>query len=504
MRRFFRAILVSLLLLSLLNPAYLHPEEDEDEYFNFRRENQQPEQKDPDLKKVLENTSKSKTRPEQTYLDSDTEAKQDSKKDTDADQQVDPGLEEEAIVFDGSIRQLLHAMRNKYPEVAHHKKNVYTSYTRMQLGWEDNDPEASWSWQLRGNIDLISSNYQNSVLFDSVWRNRMRNRLLDMEDEWVHEKYLFRSDIHRASVAYRQNKFDLTLGRQAISWGAGRFLNPLDLITPSGPFILDTADVPGADAINFRYYLNDLDFLEFVGAPYRRMDDTRYSHLLYQDVNALTRYKFTNGDLDSQIILGHHFHSWVLGLEGSFTLKGAGLRLAYLGRRENHLDERAYYDEEDPPPEYIHQLVLGASYAFFKGFLRTNAEVFLNSNPLSENNSQSNALSHAGAVSSGFASPLQNDDSFFMSNGRIHTRNPILWQFSVGFNATDISTLDLILLWDPMGHSAFWSPIYTYDISDSLRFVAGAQLYSLPYKEEYSTFAGGQATAFMYMTYYFY
>ncbi len=49
---------------------------------------------------------------------------------------------------------------------------------------------------------------------------------------------------------------DLTLGRQAITFGAGRFFTPIDLVNPFHPATVDTEYKPGTDALRTDVYLN--------------------------------------------------------------------------------------------------------------------------------------------------------------------------------------------------------------------------------------------------------
>lgn len=49
---------------------------------------------------------------------------------------------------------------------------------------------------------------------------------------------------------------DLTLGRQAITFGAGRFFTPIDLVNPFHPATIDTEYKPGTDALRTDVYLN--------------------------------------------------------------------------------------------------------------------------------------------------------------------------------------------------------------------------------------------------------
>ena len=50
---------------------------------------------------------------------------------------------------------------------------------------------------------------------------------------------------------------DLTLGRQAITFGTGRFFTPIDLVNPFHPATVDTEYKPGTDAFRSDVYVNE-------------------------------------------------------------------------------------------------------------------------------------------------------------------------------------------------------------------------------------------------------
>lgn len=68
------------------------------------------------------------------------------------------------------------------------------------------------------------------------------------------EDLSFQHRIDRLVLSARLNKVDLTVGRQPVSFGAGRFFTPMDLVNPFGPATIDSEFKPGVDALRVDAY----------------------------------------------------------------------------------------------------------------------------------------------------------------------------------------------------------------------------------------------------------
>jgi len=395
--------------------------------------------------------------------------------------------------FGGFFRQSIQGLKPFYP--LDKKYTDITSGSRLRLRAEYD--EGPFQAELSGNGDFLFTNHPQSPAFAPLYASRIRNRLLSMETIQDHGDYLIRGDIHRFNAAYKGADFHLTLGRQAISWGEGRLLNPMDLITPVGPLIQDLEDVPGADAINTSYFFNSYDSIQLVIAPYTRSDERDLGRLRSQDSTAIIRYKGTFGNLDMVFLGGRQHRSYVWGTELNITIWDAGFRFAYLGRQEDEKFHTDYLAQED-----THQFVLGASYAFW-GELRTNLEFFYNSRPYGEDPYIPEQQQKELEVASNQSDPELSDESFFRTKGRILTRNPYLVQASVGYNITELITGDLFAIWDPEGGSVLYGPQFSFNASNEIIIVAGARLYSLGSHPEEAEFQGAPPQAFLYMRWHF-
>jgi len=416
------------------------------------------------------------------------------------DYEFDETSKERFFQPEGFIREAIQGSESSlHPSI---RPQRYPSSSRSTLGIGFLYEKKKIKIEIQGRGDYVISNYTDSKLFDSVWNSRIRNRLFYMEHNQRTDSYFRSAYIHRMSFTYNTEKHKISIGRQAISWGQGRFLNPLDLVTAVGPFIIDLEDIPGADAVNYTYYLSSMNMLEGVIVPYRRYDRPNLQKLYYKDTNSLMRFKATAGNLDYFIVAGYHFHSWVAGFDLNYTAFGASFRFAYLGRAEENLSKYQHYVSDDLPPSVSHQAVLGASYTFFKK-LRTNFEIFGNSAYYSRDPALKENAKDEKIISLGFLPPQENDSSYFRTSGRIITKNPVLIEASFSFEATDLLNLSLLYIGDPVGKSAMYGPGIGYSLSDESIIQIGGWTFILPADREKAEFGDAEPMAYAFLRWHF-
>lgn len=396
------------------------------------------------------------------------------------------------IYYGGFIRQLFSNMRiNHY----YRKRNEIVSETRArgEIGYESGPFEL----YLAANADVQFTNRPNSPVYPYFWKSRIRNRAFSMEYEHDYTDYLVKADVHRLTFAYRDGPVNIVIGRQAISWGEGRFFNPMDLVTPLGIFLLDVEDVPGADAVNAQYYFNSYNSIQLVVAPYRRMDEPNLGLLNSEDANALIRFKGTYKNLDYVFVGGRHFRSDVGGFELSYSKYGAVWKFSYLGRK----------DDEDFYKDYLaqrmsHQIVAGVSYAF-EGKIRTSAEFFVNTGHHDNDHVLMTSYQNEAEVAVGYENPRYPDSDFFRTNGRIMTRNPYFLQTSVGGEVIPLVNMDVFAIWDIRGKSVVYGPSVSYSFSDEGTAMVGARLFGYGDDNSRAEFGGMQSQVFGLIRYHF-
>lgn len=80
------------------------------------------------------------------------------------------------------------------------------------------------------------------------------------------DQLTIRHRIDRLVLSAKLPKVDLTLGRQPISFGTGRFFTPMDLVNPFHPATIDTEYKPGVDAVRVDAYAGTATHLTAVAA----------------------------------------------------------------------------------------------------------------------------------------------------------------------------------------------------------------------------------------------
>ncbi len=370
------------------------------------------------------------------------------------------------------------------------QKRVFSaSSTRLrgEAVWNSEHVKA----EVSANLDYVIGNRMDSPEAWLILRSRVRNRAMSLETVNDHPDFIVKADIHRLNIAYRTESLTLSAGRQVISWGEGRFYNPMNLVSPVSIFLMDMEDIPGQDLINIHYYFNSYDSVQFVAVPYTRNDSRHTSRLKSADTNALARFKGTFGNADLVFVGGRHFHSSVWGLESTVTAWDAAFRFAYLGRQED-LEKVS----DSISRKAAHQIILGVSYAFWKGKIRTNAEVFANSAYHSGDGDIAELHQREALTAAGIEKPVMDDDAFFRTSGRIFTRNPYLIQLSAGGQVTDTVNLDVFLIGDPVGKSLIYGPSVSWSFSNEGILSAGARLYGFGRDSENAEFKGGNPMVF--------
>lgn len=364
----------------------------------------------------------------------------------------------------GFVRNMLHVMGSGTEE------EWMSSHYTLRLGIEIK--KGNLKSELSTDTDLIFSNYMQQSQFDYYWRSLPRNRLFQFEKSSTSREYLLRENVHRASIAYESDQFHLIFGRFANSWGQSRLFNPLDLVTPMGPFLYDTEDLPGADGMVLRYFTGSFNFFELAVNPYRRLNQSELDSLQAEDVNILLRHKITLDNTDVFYTGGQHFHSYVGGLDLNSTFWDASWRAAYLFRyhkAENYMGTDTFTGslvESKTEQVQAHSAIVGFGYAFFKK-LRTNIELFYNGMNIKD-------YPHLEAIlysESYFPGSSDQDIAYFSTTGRIITYYPWYGSMSLGYNINPLLSAEVILLYDIEGGSAFVSPSLTYSISDNAESV---------------------------------
>jgi hypothetical protein len=129
--------------------------------------------------------------------------------------------------------------------------------------------------------------------------------------------FLWRHEFDRLNVRASFPTVDVVVGRQAISWGVGRFWNPFDLFNAFSPVEIDREYKSGVDAVRLEWALGSFSQLEAVYAAFA--DDFRYQ-------SVAVRGRKTIGNVDVGGMTGKFFRDFVIGPFVDGEINGVGAR----------------------------------------------------------------------------------------------------------------------------------------------------------------------------------
>jgi|APLak6261675434_1056106.scaffolds.fasta_scaffold00737_2 hypothetical protein len=162
---------------------------------------------------------------------------------------------------------------------------------------------------------------------------------------------------------------DLTVGRQVLSWGTGRFWNPTDVLSPFPPTVIDREVRRGFDAVRLAVALGDVTQLDLLYLP----------QLVPEDAGGVVRFQTNVKGWDGSVSVGKYVRDVVIGAdvvgdlgpvgvhaEGAYALELRGLGTSSVSVGEHFF--RGVIGAEVKPHEKV---VLLAEYSF-NGFGTTD------------------------------------------------------------------------------------------------------------------------------------
>jgi hypothetical protein len=246
----------------------------------------------------------------------------------------------------GSYKSYLSGLSNLYLPAANENRLYGRAWNSLRLDSGINlgrsislnlsyllTPEAS-SADLLGSLQATGDSGSGYRAFD------LPDRLYPLEDGKLENLGLYQN-LDRARLAAYLPLGDLYLGRQAISWGSARVINPTDIIAPYSFSRIDTEEKPGVDALRLRIpfgMMNEFDLGFVAGEELELTESALFArtklYLLQTDISLLVMDFQENllAGLDLTRSIGGAGSwaeaAWVL--PGTFSGSGAQPDAAYL------------------------------------------------------------------------------------------------------------------------------------------------------------------------------
>ena len=189
-------------------------------------------------------------------------------------------------------------------------------------------------------------------------------RFYDISHHWLDERddnsvTQMGYELDHAFLKHGWGDFNLTLGRQPVDWGSGRFWQPMNVFGAFAPTALDTEYKPGIDAAVVNFYPSAFSSLEavYAFAPHDS-DDIENSGALY--------YRRPAGkNSEMALLAGRVIDNTVYGASFESDWKGAGWRVEGVHYAPGQSREGEFF------------WIAGLDYQFQDGTLIT-AEVYNN------------------------------------------------------------------------------------------------------------------------------
>jgi len=160
-------------------------------------------------------------------------------------------------------------------------------------------------------------------------------------------------NIDRVTAQFRTPFADITAGRQAVSFGSGRFFNPTDVFSPFSYQALNKEEKTGVDALRVQVPIGKMSEID-MGYVFGEFGDWKKSA-------AFIRGKFDLKGTDLSIIAMEYKTHFMAGINISSSIKGAGVWLEAAYTFSNLLEK---YDKD----QNFFRISAGADYYFSGDF----------------------------------------------------------------------------------------------------------------------------------------
>ena len=179
-----------------------------------------------------------------------------------------------------------------------------------------------------------------------------RRRFLDLESEILDEDAIrARHGLDRLWMRWEPDRrAQMTVGRQAVSWGTGLVWSPTDIFSAFAPTEIDREEKLGVDVVRLMLQPYSDVSVDLVAEP---LDRDEHGHATAQDSTYAARIGTHAGEYDLHLCGGSVQSDAVLGGDFSGYLGDAGFRGEALYTWVDESDQRDYF-----------RGLLGADYAF--------------------------------------------------------------------------------------------------------------------------------------------
>ena len=134
----------------------------------------------------------------------------------------------------------------------------------------------------------------------------------------------FTNRIDRLNISFTSPKYQLTIGRTALTWSRARIFHVTDFFNPQIPGFYDGTYKIGVDVLYNNFSLGQDDSIAFVINPRRSFTS---QEITYQDATVMGKYLHSNSTSDYTVMVGRYLRDYIfaVGFSSDFIL-GSVLR----------------------------------------------------------------------------------------------------------------------------------------------------------------------------------
>lgn len=180
----------------------------------------------------------------------------------------------------------------------------------LRLMADQAEADHEWSLHLRTVRQQLKGFTRSNHSSDLFRYRRGGATLSDHRDEERQTTLYYALD--RALYRHHFDNLTVSIGRQPIDWGSGRFWQPINLFGAFTPTDLDTEYKPGIDALSVEWYPQPFSALTFVHAfaPHRQSEIDNSAALHYrQPIGIESEMALVAGQINNNAVIGGAFES---------------------------------------------------------------------------------------------------------------------------------------------------------------------------------------------------
>ncbi|MBL7745260.1 MAG: hypothetical protein JNN00_17430 [Chitinophagaceae bacterium] len=179
-------------------------------------------------------------------------------------------------------------------------------------------------WKPSGSITAVAE-FRNRLFWGEEVKNTAGftamltgpNDVLDMSKVWIDNKGLvLHTNTERLWAEYRQQKWNIRVGRQRINWGIATNWNPNDIFNTYNFLDFDYEERPGSDAAKVQYSFTDFSHIEVA---------SDFSGKRSKTVMA-AKYFLNRVGYDMQLLAGLYHGKFTLGAGWAGNIGNAGFK----------------------------------------------------------------------------------------------------------------------------------------------------------------------------------